>query len=575
VFFPLFSLQDIEGKMFKPLALSIMFTMAASLLISLTVTPVLSSFFIRENEVHAENKALAAVRRIYEPVLNWALNNTKKTAVIAAVVLFVSLLGVKFIGTEFLPYLDEGAIAINVVKFPTASLDGSKEIGEKIEKMLLEFPEVETVITKTGRAEIAEDPMGPEQNDIFVMLKERKYWKAGSKKILIGMMEKKLAVLPGIRLNFSQPIALRVNELISGVKSDVAVKISGYDLQVLGKNAGEIEHALSLIKGAADVKMEQSAGLLQLDIDIDREAIARYGLNVSDVNSVVETAIGGKIVTTVFEGDKRISVQVRYPEENRATEKAIRDISVMTPAGQWLPLSQLAQISMKEVPALISRENGSRRVIVECNVRGRDIGGFVKEAKAKLSAIEKALPENYFISWGGQFENQERAMKTLAVVVPAVVLLIFLMLVTVFGSFKPAALVILNLPFAFVGGIVAVLIFRMTLSVSAVVGFIVLFGIAVQNGVVLVSFITQLRREGLSVMDAVKKGCELRLRPLLLTTLSAMVGLVPLLWASGAGADIQKPLAVVVLGGLISSWFLTLVVMPALYAWFEKEVVEY
>lgn len=575
VFFPLFSLQDIEGKMFKPLALSIMFTMAGSLIISLTVTPVLSSFFIKENEKHKENMALSAVRKIYQPVLDWALENRKKTAVIAAAALLLSLIGIKFIGTEFLPYLDEGSLAINVVKFPTSSLDGSKEIGGKIEKILIEFPEVETVITKTGRAEIAEDPMGPEQNDIFVMLKERKHWKTRSKKELIVQMEKKLAVIPGIRLNFSQPIALRVNELISGVKSDVAVKLSGYDLKVLGENAEKIVRELSEIKGAADVKMEQSAGLLQLDIDIDREAIARYGLNVSDVNSVVEAAVGGKVVTTVYEGDKRISVQVRYPEDSRSTEKAIRDISVMTPAGQWISLAQLAQIGLKEVPAQISRENGSRRVIVECNVRGRDIGGFVKEAKEKIRGIEKSLPENYFISWGGQFENQERAMKTLTIVVPAVILLIFLMLFTVFGSFKPAALVILNLPFAFVGGIMAVLLFRLTLSVSAVVGFIVLFGIAVQNGVVLVSFINQLRKEGMTVLEAVKKACELRLRPLLLTTLSAMVGLVPLLWSSGAGADIQKPLAVVVLGGLISSWILTLVVLPALYSWFEEEVVEY
>jgi len=549
--------------------------MAGSLLVALTVTPVLSSFFLKDKEVHKDSAALNAVKKIYLPLLDKVLHNKTKTSVIAGIVLVISLLGFKFVGTEFLPYLDEGSIAINVVKFPTASLEESRDVGNIIEKMLLEFPEVNTVVTKTGRAEIAEDPMGPEQNDIFVMLKGRKYWKAKPKKELIQAMDKKLTTLPGIKLTFSQPIALRVNELISGVKSDVAVKISGYDLNILGETAEEIEHAVSAIKGASDVKMEQTAGFLQLDIAIDRDKISRYGISVNDVNETVEAAIGGKTVSTVYEGDKRIDVLVRYPEEYRKNDITIRNIVVMSPMGQYIPLEQLADIKIKEAPSQIGREGGSRRVVVECNVRGRDIGSFVKEAKEKIGDIEKKLPPNYFITWGGQFENQERAMKTLMIVVPMAILLIFFMLFLAFSSLKPALLVMLNLPFALVGGILSVLMFKLTLSISAIVGFIVLFGIAVQNGVVLVTFITQLRREGLGVDEAVRKGCELRLRPLLLTTLSAMLGLLPLLWASGAGSDIQKPLAVVVLGGLISSWVLTLIVLPALYSKFEKEEVEY
>ncbi|HLD28847.1 MAG TPA: efflux RND transporter permease subunit, partial [bacterium] len=573
---PLFSLQAVEGKMFKPLALTIMYAMAGSLLVSLTITPVLASYFLKQSkDPEGDNSAIKAVKKIYMPILDKVLAHKKKVALIAAAAFFVSLLGFKFAGTEFLPYLDEGSIALNIVKFPTASLDESKKVGEMAEKILLEFPEVKTVVTKTGRAEIAEDPMGPEQNDLFIMLKPRKSWKTRSKEELMAAMSGKLSRIPGIKLNFSQPIALRVNELISGVKSDVAVKLFGYDLNILAETAEEIEHIIGDIKGAADVKVEQIAGFLQLDIEIDRRAIARYGINVSDINEVVETAIGGKVATTLYEEDKRFDILVRFPEERRNDEKSIGNILIQSPGGQKIPLAQLAKISIVEVPAQISREAGLRRVVVECNVRGRDMGSFIREARSKILPVEKSLPSNYFISWGGQFENQQRAMKTLSLVMPAVILLIFLMLFSAFGSFRPALLVMLNLPFALVGGIAFVLLFKITLSVSAVVGFIALFGTAVENGTVLVTFFSRLRREGLSLEEAIKKGCELRLRPLLLTTLTTMFGLLPLLWASGPGAEIQKPLAVVVLGGLVSSWVLTLIVLPALYGWFEKEEVEF
>ncbi|MFA4889954.1 MAG: CusA/CzcA family heavy metal efflux RND transporter [Candidatus Omnitrophota bacterium] len=575
VFLPLFSLQAVEGKMFKPLALTIMFAMFGSLLVSLTVTPVLCSYFLKGAKTQEDNLGIRLIKKLYLPVLDKVLAHKKATAIITILIFVFSIIGFKFVGTEFLPYLDEGSIALNIVKFPTSSLEESKEVGELVEKLLLKFPEVKTVVTKTGRAEIAEDPMGPEQNDVFIMLNPRKYWKVKSKQELIAAIDKSLSHVPGIKLNFSQPIALRVNELISGVKSDVAIKVFGYDLNILGEKAEEVEHAISEIRGATDVKLEQIAGFLQLDIDIDRKAIARYGINVADINDVVETAVGGKVATIFYEEDRRFNILVRFPEERRNDENAIGNILITSPSGQKIPLSQLAKISIVEVPAQISREGGTRRVVVECNVRGRDIGSFVQEAKAEIAHIEKTLPPNHFISWGGQFENQQRAMRTLSIVVPLVILIIFVMLFSAFGSFRPALLIILNLPFALVGGILFILLFRITLSVSAAVGFITLFGTAVENGIVLVTFFSQLRREGLSLNDAIKKGCELRLRPLLLTTLTTMFGLIPLMWASGSGAEIQKPLAVVVLGGLISSWCLTLIVLPALYGWFEKEEVEF
>jgi len=572
---PLFALQAVEGKMFKPLAFTLIFTMIGSLLISLTVVPVIGSFLIKGSTKAKDSFIIRGIKKLYLPILDTAITYKKVTAVIAIVIFLFSVYLFKYAGTEFLPYLDEGSVALNVMKFPTVSLDESIRIGGLMERLILEFPEVETVVTKTGRAEIAEDPMGPEQNDLFIMLKDKKYWKVKSKTELITLIDEKLSKIPGIKLNFSQPIALRVNELISGIKSDVAIKLFGYDLELLAEKAEEIEHIISELPGAKDVKVEQISGFLQLDIEIDRAAIARYGINVSDVNDVIETAIGGKTVSTIYEEDRRFNLAIRFHESRRNSEKAIGNILVSSPKGQRIPLGQIAKIRLVEAPNQISRENGMRRVVIEGNVRGRDIGSFIAEAQKKISSIEKTLPSGYFIDWGGQFENQQRAMKTLALVVPIVIFIIFILLFTTFGSLKPAVLVIMNLPFAFVGGILTVLIFNITLSVSAVVGFITLFGIAVENGIVLVAFFIQMRREGMALKDTILKGCEIRLRPLLLTSLTTMLALVPVLLASGPGAEIQKPLAAVVLGGLISSFCLTMFVLPAMYGWFEKEEVEF
>lgn len=573
VFLPLFTLQQMEGKMFRPLALTICFAMLGSLLVSLTVVPVLCSVFLRRKEVMKDAFLVRVIKKRYLSVLSVALRRRWTTLGIAAGLLVASLLLIPFVGTEFLPQLDEGAIAINVVRLPSASLDGSVAVGTEIERRLLEkFPEINTVVTKTGRAEISEDPMGPEQNDVFIMLHPARKWKTGrDKKDLVVAIQKELAEIPGIRPAFSQPIALRVNELLSGVKGDLAIKLFGPDLDILKENANRVAAAIGEIDGAEDVKVEQVSGFAQVEITVDRNEIARHKINLSDVNQIIETAIGGKIATTVVEGQKRFALLVRYPEEDRGSIDALKRILVPSPEGARFPLEQLATIKKVEAPAQISREDGMRRVVVECNIRGRDMGGFVAEVQAVISPVVESLPAGYFVDYGGQFENQQRAMARLAIVVPISILLIFLMLFSAFDSVRSALLVLVNLPFALVGGILAIFLLRINLSVSAAVGFIALFGTAVENGTVLVTFFNQLRKEGMDTVEAVKKGCELRLRPLLMTALTTLLGLLPLVYATGSGSEIQRPLATVVIGGLVSSMFLTLIVLPVLYTMVEPK----
>jgi cobalt-zinc-cadmium resistance protein CzcA len=564
---PLFSLQQMEGKMFRPLAFTMVYAMAGSLFVALTIVPVLSSLFLRARKEERDNLALRMAKRVYLPALHFALRRSKTVVAFAVVVLAVTLLLVPRVGTEFLPQLDEGAIAINVVRLPSASLDGSVAVGTEIERLLLaRFPEVRTVVTKTGRAEISEDPMGPEQNDVVIMLHPKGEWKSKrSKAELVAAMQAELALIPGIRMSFSQPIALRVNELISGIKSDLAIKFFGPDLEALRENANRAAALMKGIKGAEDVRVEQVSGFPQVEIALDRKAIARHKINISDINELIETAVGGKVASTVVEEQKRFAVLVRFPVELRRDIPELERLLVPSPEGARIPLGELAQIREVEAPAQISRENGMRRVVVECNIRGRDMGSFVSEVRKAIQPVVEAMPEGYFTDIGGQFENQQRAMRRLSIVVPVSLLLIFLMLFMAFQSIRNALLVLLNLPFAFVGGILLILALGINLSVSASVGFIVLFGVAVQNGVLLVTFFTQLRAQGLSPREAVIRGCELRLRPLLMTSLAAFLGLWPMLYATGSGAEIQRPIAAVVMGGLVTSLLLTLIVLPALY----------
>ncbi len=569
VLVPLFTLQGIEGKMFAPLAMTMIFAMLTSFVVALTIVPVLSELFLKQ----VEERQFGFVKRFhagYMKLLGAAGRRKSVTLGLSLASLVVAGALYTRIGTEFMPPLDEGALAVNVVRLPNASLEGAVTVSDFIEKRLKTIPEIETVVSKTGRAEISEDPMGPEQTDVFIMLKPRKQWTSVSNKAeLVEKIRKEMAAIPGVRLSFSQPIALRVNELISGVKSDLAVKVYGEDLEKLKGYADRIAGALSAVRGASDIKVEQVSGMDQVEVTYDRAAMARYGINVADVNDLIETAIAGKEATRVVDGQKRIATVVRFPAGPKTDISAIGGLLVHAEGGARIPLGQLAKVSVVEGPAQVGRERGMRRVAAEVNIRGRDLGGFVGEVKSKLAGIEKELPPGYFIEYGGQFENQQRAMKRLAIVVPVSLVLILILLYLALGNLRDSLLVVLNLPFALVGGVIAVWLFKMNLSVSAAVAFIVLLGIAVQNGVVLVAFFRQLREDGKSVEETVRIGCDLRFRPLLMTALTSFIGHLPMLYATGSGADIQKPLAVVVMGGLITSTLLTLVVLPTLYGMLE------
>jgi cobalt-zinc-cadmium resistance protein CzcA len=568
VFVPLLTLEGMEGRMFGPLALTMVFAMLGSLVVAMSVIPVILAFLINKEAGARESRIFGWLQRGYLGILDRVLSYRRATVGIAGAVFIATLAVTPLIGTEFLPQLEEGAIAINVVRLPNASLAGSVETGTFMEKQLLAFPEVKTVVTKTGRAEISEDPMGPEQNDLLIMLHPESEWTSGrSKEELVAAMQERLAKIPGLRLSFSQPIALRVNELISGVKSDLAVKVFGEDIDILKANADRIAAILGGLEGAEDVRVEQVTGFSQLDIVPDRRAMARYKLNMHDINEVVETAVGGKIATTMIDGQMRFGVQVRFPEERRNDIEAIEAILLPTPAGARVPLAHVAQVRRVEGPAQISRENNMRRVVVESNIRGRDLGGFVEEAEQRLAEITRELPAGYWIEYGGTFENQQRAMRRLGVVVPLSVLLIFFMLISALRSVKTAGLVLANLPFSLVGGILSMLLLGITLNVPSTVGFIALFGVAVQNGTVLVTFINQLRESGRPLREAVVDACRLRFRALVMTASTTVLGLLPMVYAVGPGAEVQRPLAVVVIGGLLSATVLTLFVLPSLYCW--------
>jgi cobalt-zinc-cadmium resistance protein CzcA len=571
VFLPLFTLQGFEGKMFSPLAFTISFGLLGSLILSLTFVPMLCTYFLKQVPHEHDPFHIRWLKNTYLALLKPCVRRPWLVVLPALLALVGAFALVPRIGTEFLPTLDEGSIAVQTFRIPSISLPQSLELQTRAEKILKQFPEVIDVVSKTGRADIASDPMGVELSDVIVSLKPREEWTTTkSKDELVEKMREALAELPGVASSFSQPIALRVDELVSGVKSAIGIKIFGDDLTVLKDKAEAVSRVLGKVRGAADVNVEKVSGLAYLEIEIDRDKIARYGINVADVQDVVETAIGGKEASKVYEGQKVFGLAVRFPESSRNDVEPIRNILVASPNGALIPLGQLAKVYVTEGPAQISREMAQRRIVIECNVTDRDLGGFVAEAKQKIESTVK-LPPGYFITWGGQFENQQRAMKRFSIVVPITIAAIFLLLFSSFNSVKQALLIIMNIPFALIGGILALVIGDFNLSVSASVGFIALFGVAVLNGIVMVSYFNELRREGMNVEMAVVKGAILRLRPVLITASVAALGLVPMLFATGPGSEIQKPLAAVVIGGLISSTLLTLFMLPTLYKVFERD----
>jgi cobalt-zinc-cadmium resistance protein CzcA len=569
VYLPILSLTGIEGKMFKPMAITVLLALVTSLVLALTLVPVLASMFLPAKVSEEESIIVRFARRLYEPWLAKALGRPRTAAAVASGMFVVALLIAPLLGAEFIPRLDEGSIALQAWRLPSVSLEESIRQTTEIERVLKRFPEVTTVVSKTGRAEIATDPMGVEISDILVMLKPHKEWTtASTREELVSALESALqSTLGGTIFSYSQPIELRVSELISGVRSDVALKIYGDDLEQLKRSADAAVAILSRVPGAADVKAEQTAGLPALRIVLDRQAMSRYGVRAEDVLDVVST-IGGREAGVVLEGARRFAIQVRFAPGARSDGTRIGELRVRAAGNQTVPLGQVARIAVDEGPAQISHENARRRITVEMNVRGRDIASFVAEAQRALAG-SAAIPTGYFPEWGGQFENLQGATRRLALVVPLALGLIFLLLYLSQGSARLAGIIFMNVPFAISGGILALAARGMPLSISAGVGFIALFGVAVLNGLVLMSYISQRRQQGASPREAARDGAHVRLRPVLTTAMVAALGFVPMAVASGSGAEVQRPLATVVIGGLLTSTLLTLLVLPAVYAWVE------
>ncbi len=572
VFLPLMTLEGMEGKMFAPLAYALVIALLASVVVTLTLSPVLASLVLRGDHPKDTHLTLWMKQR-YLPVLQWALGHRGLVLTGSMAIVLLSLALVPFVGREFIPILEEGALTPQVVRLPSVSLAESIELEKQTQRVMMEFPEVKTAVSRIGRAEIPYHPEDLYESDPIVSLHDRSQWKtATTQSALTDAIRRKLAEIPGISVLMSQPIQERVDELISGIRTQCAIKLFGDDLDVLRDKAKEIADLIQQIDGVKDLKVEQVAGQPYLIIDIDRQKIARFGINVADVQEIVTTAIGGQAATQIYEGERRFQLTLRFPEPYRNSVAAIGEIRVKSASGALIPMSDLATIEMREGPARISREQVKRRIYIGFNVVGRDIGGVVDEGRAKLAA-QIRLPEGYTVVWGGAFENMERANARLMIVVPITLGLVFFLLFWAFHSFRYATLIILNLPFALIGGVVSLWLSGQYLSVPASIGFIELFGLAVGNGIVLVSYINQLRHEGQQIDEAILTGCSLRLRPVVMTMMTTLVGLLPLALAQGIGAEVQRPLATVVIGGLFTSTALTLVVLPALYSGFAGRQV--
>lgn len=568
VYVPILTLQGIEGKMFVPMAIAVLSALGAALILALTLVPAGATWIYRKGLTEKEPFLAKVSRQIYEPLLTRALEHRKFVLLGASAAIIGGATIASTMGAEFIPKLDEGAIAMQTVRPPSVSLEESVRSNERVESTLKSaFPdEIDTIISRTGRAEVATDPMGVEVSDIYVMLHPPDRWKrADTKAELVEAIEEKLNnEVPGQNYSFSQPIELRTNELISGVRSDIAVNLYGPDFTVLSQAGERLIRVLKEVEGAADVNGDQVAGLPSLRVIVDRKAAARYGVNASEILDTV-AAIGGRPTGTIFEGQQRYTLQVRMKESTRNSPESIGQLLVTAPSGGRIPLNQVAQILRDEGPAVVSRENAQRRRTIQLNVRGRDLAGFVADAQQQVK--EKAgLPPGCFVTWGGQFENLEKATSRLAIAVPAALILIFLLLYTTFSSARPALIIYLNIPMAAVGGIVALWLRGMPFSISAAVGFIALSGIAVMNGVIMVSYIRDLQREGLGLYDATEKGARLRLRAVLMTALTDGIGFLPMALSGSAGAEVQQPLATVVIGGLVTATLLTLFVLPVVYS---------
>jgi heavy metal efflux system protein len=571
VYLPILTLEGVEGKLFRPMAFTVVFALIGSLVLTFTLTPVLISICMRQVP-ERESAVIGRIKRIYEPGLNWSLRNKRTVLLTAGIAVVLAAVIFPFLGSEFIPQLDENAFALEMRRAPGISLPEANRENTIIEQRLLsEFPdEISTVLSKTGRAEIATDPMGPNSTDLLILLRPPQQWKrVRDKSELLRLIDAELGKQLGLSYEFSQPIEMRMNELIAGVRADLAIKIFGDDMDQLRRTADGVVAAVSRIPGARGFRAQQVSGLPMVEITADPDRIARYGINSADVMEVVE-AIAGLETTQIVEEQRRFDLVVKLPESAQSNVAAISNLLVAAPSGARIPLASLAIIREIEGPAEISHLDGSRMLVVEGNVRGRDIGSFIEDTRRVFNENRVNLPTGFRIELGGQFENLERARKRLLIVVPLSLFLIFLLLFTAFNSLRQALLVFTGIPLAVVGGIFALLMRGMHFSISAGIGFIALFGIAVLNGVVMVSYINELRDRGMSLRDSVRQGAIVRLRPVLMTALVASLGFIPMAVSTSAGAEVQRPLATVVIGGLISSTALTLVVLPILYEQFNR-----
>lgn len=569
VYLPIFALTGIEGKTFHPMAITVMLALTAALLLSLTFVPAAIAMFVTGKVEEKENRVMSWLRKSYAPLLDWSMPKGKILIAAAALLVAVSGWGATRLGSEFIPNLDEGDIAMHALRIPGTSLSQAIQMQESLEKRISEFPEVERVFAKIGTADVATDPVPPSVADNFIMLKDRKDWPDPRKprETLVEELNAAVQQIPGNNYEFTQPVQMRLNELIAGVRADVAVKLFGEDLDQLLETGAEIETIVESIPGAQDTKLEQVTGLPVLSVTPRRELLARYGINISDVQDAVATATGGRNAGQVFEGDRRFDVVVRLPETVRTDLDQLGRLPIPITSGgsgEFVPLSEIANIELSVGPNQISRENGKRRAVITANVRGRDLGSFITELRTKIDS-DVALPESYYVQYGGTFEQLQSAATRLQIVVPMALMLIFGLLFMLFRSTRDAAIVFSGVPLALTGGVAALALRDIPMSISAGVGFIALSGVAVLNGVVMLSFIRDLRERGMALEQAIREGALTRLRPVLMTALVASLGFVPMALNVGAGSEVQRPLATVVIGGIISSTILTLIVLPALY----------
>lgn len=582
VYLPILSLTGIEGKMFSPMAMTVIFALIGAFILSLTYVPAMLTIALKGKVAEHESRLIHALGKLYKTSLDYVLRNRRRAMTMAITPVILSIVIFPFLGAEFIPRIDEGTLLVEASNLPSVSLPQAIKLLTEAEKVIKSFPETDKVVSKIGRPEISTDPMSVDSADVHIELKPPSEWTtANSREELIEKMSHALEdKVPQIKYAFSQPIEMRTSELIAGVRSDVAIKLFGEDLEQLKLSAEKISRVVQSIRGAEDVRIEKTAGLPQIQIKPDRATIARFGINISDINDVVESLIAGKSARIVYEGEKRFGMSVKlneptflnaeFPETKSYGISSIGNVLISAPNGARIPLSQLANISIVNGPAQISHDDTRRRIVIEANVRGRDIAGFVSEAKSAIDRNVKLQP-GYYITWGGQFQNLERASQRLLIVVPIALALIFILLYTTFHSTRHALLIYTGIPFAIVGGVLALALRGMPFSISAGVGFIALFGVAVLNGLVMISAINRSIADGINIKDAVRSAAHSRLRPVLMTALVASLGFLPMALSTSAGAEVQRPLATVVIGGLITSTLLTLLLLPVFYLLFQRK----